>query len=160
VNEGINQQIAEAMAHLEATQAAVAKAEAGLRGATATARSRDRAVEVTVGPQGQLTGMKFLDSKYQGMTATQLAASVVEAAEQARTKVTRQVMDTFGPLMGANPAIPGGRPVELDWAGIFGADAVGGNGRGGAARSAGDRLRDEIHEDDTDTGTSTGRSRA
>ncbi|MFE7928969.1 YbaB/EbfC family nucleoid-associated protein [Streptomyces sp. NPDC057456] len=156
MNEGINQQIAEAMAHLEATQAAVAKAEAGLRNATATARSRDRAVEATVGAQGQLTGVKFLDSKYQGMTATQLAASMMEAAEQARTKVTRQVMDTFGPLMGANPAIPGGRGIELDWAGIFGADAVG--GRGGAARSAGDRLRDEIHEDDTDT--STGRSRA
>ncbi|MGW0949951.1 YbaB/EbfC family nucleoid-associated protein [Streptomyces sp. NPDC002623] len=159
MTEGINQQIAEAMAHLEATQAAVAKAEAGLRDATATARSRDRAVEATVGAQGQLTGLKFLDNKYQGMTATQLSASVLEAAQQARTKVTRQVMDTFGPLMGANPAIPGGRPIEVDWAGIFGADAVGGNGRGGG-RSAGDRLRDEIHEDDTDTDTSTGRSRA
>ncbi|MFC4508176.1 MULTISPECIES: YbaB/EbfC family nucleoid-associated protein [Streptomyces] len=148
MTEGINQRIAEAMAHLEATQAAVAKAEAGLRSATATARSRDRAVEATVGPQGQLTGMKFLDNKYQSMSATQLAASVVEAAQQARTQVTQQVMDTFGPLMAANPAIPGARAPEIDWGGIFGADALG--GRGGAGRSAGDRLRDEIHEDDED----------
>lgn len=159
MNEGINQQVADAMAHLEATQAAMAKAEAGLRAATATARSRDRAVEATVGAQGQLTGLKFLDSKYQGMTATQLAASVMEAAQQARTKVTRQVMDTFAPLMGANPAIPGGKPLAVDWEGLFGADAVGGDSRSGGARSAGDRLRDEIHEDD-DQDDRTGRSRA
>ncbi|MFI1727864.1 YbaB/EbfC family nucleoid-associated protein [Streptomyces acidicola] len=158
MNEGINQRVAEAMAHLEATQAAVAEAESGLRGASATARSRDRAVEATVGAQGQLTGMKFLDSKYQSMTATQLAASVLEAAQQARTKVNRQVMETFAPLLGANPAIPGGKGLTIDWEGIFGADAASGDRRGGA-RSAGDRLRDEIHEDD-DQDDRTGRSRA
>ena len=74
------QRITDAMAHLEATEAAVAKAEAELREKSVTMRSPDRSVEVTVGHQGELVGLRFLEGKYRTMAAAELAAVVLETA--------------------------------------------------------------------------------
>ncbi|MGO4752308.1 YbaB/EbfC family DNA-binding protein, partial [Streptomyces sp. 2MCAF27] len=61
MNEPYAERIHQARAHLEATRAAIARAEQDLEGTNVTARSRDRAVEVTIGPQGELSGLTFLD---------------------------------------------------------------------------------------------------
>src|SRR6476659_10242268 len=104
------------MAELTAVQGAVARAESELSQATATVRSRDRTVEVTVGPQGELTGLKFLDGKYRSMPGPQLAASVLEAVQEGRAQMARKVMDTFGPLTrrqgGGSTGIGG---IDIDW---------------------------------------------
>jgi DNA-binding protein YbaB len=158
VTEPIEQRIAKAMAELESVQAAVARAEQQLAAASATVRSRDRAVEVTVGAGGELTGLKFLDNKYRSMNAAQLAASVMEAVGRGRAQMAREVMDVFRPLTEPSAGVPELRGVDVDWERIFGpaldAEAGGGHGRRG-----GSRLRDEIHED-TDDARTRGRGRS
>ncbi|MFB7469071.1 YbaB/EbfC family nucleoid-associated protein [Streptomyces sp. NPDC056224] len=142
----IEERLAQAVAELEATQEAVARAEAELREASFTVRSRDRAVEVTVGHQGELTALRFLEGKYRTMSAGELAASVLEAAERARTQMSQQVMETFQPFTLPSTAVPELTGVDIDWTTIFGPSvleephtAVGHHTR--------NRLRDEIGED-------------
>ncbi|MFJ5225930.1 YbaB/EbfC family nucleoid-associated protein [Streptomyces sp. NPDC088400] len=150
MSESMEQKLSQAMAELEAVQNAVAHAEGELSRATATVRSRDRVVEATVGPQGELTGLKFLDGKHQSMTGPQLAASILEAADEGRAQMARKVMDMFAPLAQGSGGATGVRGVDIDWERAFGSAFDGGPGSG-MRRSAGDRLRDEIHEDADDT---------
>ncbi|MFB7054889.1 YbaB/EbfC family nucleoid-associated protein [Streptomyces vinaceus] len=149
----MEQRIAQAMAELEAVQAAVARAEAELGDASVTVRSKDRSVEVTVGPQGELASLRFLGSAYRTMEGAVLAAAVMEAAGEARTRMARQVKDTLEPLTRASSVVPELPGIEVDWGKIFGPDVLGeedGEDDGSAAarrRRGGRRLRDEIDED-------------
>ncbi|MDH6622250.1 hypothetical protein M2271_000037 [Streptomyces sp. LBL] len=52
MRESIDNRVAEAMAHLKATEEAVAKAQVGLNAASVTAHSADRSVRVDVGAKG------------------------------------------------------------------------------------------------------------
>lgn len=146
----VEQRLAEAMAELEATQAGVAKAEAELREASVTVRSKDRAVEVTVGHQGELIGLRFLDGKYRTMAAAELAGAVLESATRARTLMSRRVMETFEPFTRPSANVPELPGVDIDWAKIFG-PAVLDDPHAGPSRQQGARgLRDEINEDAED----------
>jgi DNA-binding protein YbaB len=147
-SESIEERLAKAVAELEATEAAVARAEGELAHAEATVRSADRAVEVTVSAQGDLTGLSFLDDKYRTMPAGQLAASVLEAVQEARARMARRVMSTFEPFTKANPQAPELSGFDVDWHKIFGAGVLDGP-KGDRRRGAG-RLRDEISEDPED----------
>lgn len=146
----MERKLAAAMAELTAVQEAVAQAESELSRATATVRSRDRVVEVTVGPQGELTGLRFLDGKYRGMPGPQLATSILEAVQEGRAQMARKVMDTFAPLAQREGTRTGIAGIDLDWDRMFGSalDPEGGSSYGRPSR---DRLRDEIHEDTDDT---------
>ncbi|MFE4816992.1 YbaB/EbfC family nucleoid-associated protein [Streptomyces sp. NPDC056704] len=140
------QRLAEAMAELDATRAAVARAEAELAEAAITVRSKDRSVEVTVGPQGELTGLRFLEDRYRTMAAGQLAASVLEAAAEARGLMARQVMDLFEPFTLPSTRVPELTGVDVDWARIFGPDVL----EDGPGRDAGRRRRDDIGDEITE----------
>ncbi|MFE6777591.1 YbaB/EbfC family nucleoid-associated protein [Streptomyces sp. NPDC057702] len=155
--EPMERRLAQAMAELDAVRAAAQRAEDELRHASLTVRSRDRAVEVTVGPSGELVGLTFLDGRYRSMNATQLAASVLEAANQGRAQMAHRVMETFAPLTRPSGDVPEFGGIDVDWQRIFGSALSGDDGAGGH-RSASDRLRDEIHED-TDEGPHRGRGR-
>lgn len=111
-------------------------------------RSADRAVEVTVSAQGDLRALTFLDDKYRTMPAGQLAASVLEAVQEARARMARHVMATFEPFTKANPEAPEITGFDVDWNKIFGPGVLEGP-KGGRRRGAG-RLRDEISEDPED----------
>ncbi|MBB5939700.1 YbaB/EbfC family nucleoid-associated protein [Streptomyces zagrosensis] len=147
--EPMEQRLTKAMAELDAVRTAAAAAEEQLRNASLTVRSRDRAVEVSVGASGELLDLRFLDGKYRTMTAAQLAASVLEAARQGRTEMAHRVIETFEPLTRPSGDTPEFGGIDIDWERIFGSALGGGPGARGA-RSAGDRLRDEIHEDTPD----------
>ena len=147
-HESIEQRLAKAVAELEATEAAVARAEGELAHAESTVRSADRAVEVTVSAQGDLRALTFLDDKYKTMPAGQLAASVLEAVQEARARMARHVMATFEPFTKANPEAPEITGFDVDWNKIFGPGVLEGP-KGGRRRGAG-RLRDEISEDPED----------
>lgn len=147
--EPMEQRIAKAIAELQAVETAVARAEEDLRDSSLTVRSRDRAVEVTVGPQGELTGLRFLDSRYRNMPAAQLAASVLEASDQARAEMAYRVREIFEPLTRPTGVAPEFGGFDVDWDRVLG-PAHGGEGSG-RDRSASDRLRDEIHDDSDDT---------
>ncbi|NUR40383.1 MAG: YbaB/EbfC family nucleoid-associated protein [Streptomyces sp.] len=150
MSESMKQKLAQAMAELEAVQEAVARAEGELNQASATARSRDRTVEATVGAQGELTGLKFLDGRFRNLPGPQLAASILEAVQEARAQMAHRVMETFAPLTqreGGGATGIGG--IDIDWDRLFGSALEDGTGTG-RGRSAKDRLRDEIHEDPDD----------
>ena len=136
--------LAAAMAQAQATQEAVARAEAELRQQSVTVQSANRAVRVTVGPQGELRNLEFLDGTYRDMAASELSATIVEAMAQARAEMARRVVDTFSPITDAMPKSEG---VEgVDWQRIFGSmlEEPGQEVRPRAAS----RFRDEIHEDE------------
>ncbi|MFF7758964.1 YbaB/EbfC family nucleoid-associated protein [Streptomyces griseorubiginosus] len=141
------QRLAEAMAELDATRAAVARAEAELAEAAVTVRSKDRSVEVTVGPQGELTGLRFLEDRYRTMAAGQLAASVLEAAAEARGLMARQVMDLFEPFTLPSERVPELTGVDVDWARIFGPAVLEDSPGRDAGRRRHDDIADEITED-------------
>jgi hypothetical protein len=148
--------IAEARERLEATRAAVARARADLADASTTVRSKDRAVEVTVGPQGELKRVKFLDDKHRTMEAAQLAASVLEAANKGRAAMARRVMDAFSGITLPSQGTTEDSYRPPDWQQIFGS-ALAGDRRGNRStprkprggRPAG-TLHDEIVEDGGD----------
>ncbi|MCC8338955.1 YbaB/EbfC family nucleoid-associated protein [Streptomyces sp. R1] len=136
---------------LRQTQTALAEAEKRLSTATYTGRSKDRAVEITVGAQGQLTRVKFLADKYRSMTAEQLGAAVLEAAQRGRAHMAESVMGAFRPVTDQAAALREERGAgdALDWDKVFAPfeQAV---SEGSATRTKKkSKLRDEIVEDDT-----------
>jgi DNA-binding protein YbaB len=150
--ESMEKLVAEARERLESTRTAVARARADLSSSSSTARSKDRSVQVTVGPQGELQRVRFLDEKFRTMEASQLAASIVEAANKGRATMARRVIDTFSALTPPetdNEGLPG---FKIDFQEIFGSALAAGRRGRGAARGhrPSANLRDEIVEDGND----------
>lgn len=155
-SDSLEAQVAAARERLEATKKAVARARADLADASTTARSKDRSVEVTVGPQGELKRVKFLDDKYRTMEAAELGAAVLEAANKGRAAMARRVMDTFSGITPPSQETPEVSYRPPDWEQIFGSALAGAKrGRGSTAnKPRGGRkaatLHDEIVEDGGD----------
>ncbi len=143
MQESMEERIAQAEAQLRATQATAARIEQQLSGAVETVVSRDRSVEVTVGAQGNLTGLTFLDGKYRTMKATELASTVVETAEKARERMARRVMEAFTPLTTGGAGGPALEGFDATLEKLLGTS--GGRPSAGGRKSA--PLHDEIDED-------------
>ncbi|MEU1090182.1 YbaB/EbfC family nucleoid-associated protein [Streptomyces sp. NPDC005576] len=140
--------VAQAWADLEKAQAVTSDVQEKLAKSSATATSRDRAVEVTVGAQGQLSGVRFLENRFQSMAGPQLEASILEASEKARADMASRVMDAFLPLTELSSGysdIPG---AATDWEAIFGQVLGDVTGKNRPTTADDQRLRDEIDEDD------------
>ncbi|MEU1518964.1 YbaB/EbfC family nucleoid-associated protein [Streptomyces sp. NPDC005811] len=143
--EPVEERLAQAMEALESTRAAVAAADERLRAASVTVLSKDRSVEVTVGPQGEVTALKFSDGKYRAMAPAQLSAVILQTLGEARSRMARQVLDTYRPISESVPQLTGVPGVEIDWDGLYGSMVA--EGESGSGKASGRRLRDEIVED-------------
>ncbi len=141
----MEERVAQTMARLKETEEAVARARHSLNQASASARSSDRSVRVTVGAKGDLTHLEFLDGKYRTMPPAKLSGAVLEAVNAARAQMARQVVDLVGPVIDRSPGGTGLKDVEVDWNDIFGS-LLEGPSRA-ATRTPMSRLRDEIHDD-------------
>ncbi|WP_069744222.1 YbaB/EbfC family nucleoid-associated protein [Streptomyces sp. EN23] len=146
--EPLEKRLEKAMAELQAAQEAVARTERELRSASFSVLSSDRAVRATAGPQGELTGIEFLENKYRDMSPQELAASVLEAASAARLKMNRHVMKAMAPFTEPSSNVPELKGFELDWERVFGPEVLREDGetasRGGPAAPAWrDALGDE-----------------
>ncbi|MEV5148205.1 YbaB/EbfC family nucleoid-associated protein [Streptomyces sp. NPDC052727] len=144
----MEERLEEAMARIKATEEAVAKADSELRQATVTVRSPDRSVQVTVGSQGVLVGLEFLGAAYKSMAAAQLSSTILQAVEKARGEMARRVVDTLEPLTKAVDGESLSEHVGVNWEKIFGSVLDGVEQE--QQRTASDRLRDEIHEDENE----------
>ncbi|OWA07492.1 hypothetical protein B9W64_25445 [Streptomyces sp. CS159] len=120
MTEPLEQRLEKAMAELRSAQEAVERTERELRQASFAVLSSDRAVRVTVGAQGALTGIDFLEHKYRDMSPQELAASVLEAANAAQQKMNRHVMKAMTPFTEPSSEVPELKGFELDWERIFG----------------------------------------
>ncbi|PWI06492.1 hypothetical protein DIZ27_33265 [Streptomyces sp. NWU339] len=124
MTEPLEKRLERAMAELQAAQEAVAHTERELRTASFSSLSSDRAVRATAGPQGELTGIEFLEDKYRNMSPQELAASVLEAASAARLKMNRHVMKAMAPFAEPSSGVPELKGFELDWERIFGPEVL------------------------------------
>ncbi|MFD0310563.1 YbaB/EbfC family nucleoid-associated protein [Streptomyces sp. NPDC059517] len=124
MTEPLEKRLEKAMAELQAAQAAVARTERELRQASFAVLSSDRAVRATVGPQGELTGIEFLENKYRDMSHQELSASVLEAANAARLKMNKHVMKAMAPFAEPSSDVPELKGFELDWEKIFGPEVL------------------------------------
>ncbi|MEU9677893.1 MULTISPECIES: YbaB/EbfC family nucleoid-associated protein [Streptomyces] len=124
MTEPLEKRLEKAMAELQAAQEAVARTERELRSASFSVLSSDRAVRATAGPQGELTGIEFLENKYRDMSPQELAASVLEAASAARLKMNRHVMKAMAPFTEPSSNMPELKGFELDWERVFGPEVL------------------------------------
>jgi hypothetical protein len=126
----IEEKLARAVAELDEVRAAGERVRAELDAASATALSRDRAVEATVGAQNQLVALSFPGERHRSMSGEALAASVTEAIERARQEMAERVTGLLRPLTERAtafsalsgsvepPEVPAGEGVE--WEALFG----------------------------------------
>jgi DNA-binding protein YbaB len=90
---------------LDGLRAKAEKVQEEVRNATATARSRDGAVSVTVGPAGALVDLTFTAQAYRQPPET-LAALVLSLAERAQRQVGAEVSRAYADLVGeSSPAM-------------------------------------------------------
>ncbi|MEV7480278.1 YbaB/EbfC family nucleoid-associated protein [Streptomyces halstedii] len=147
MTDSLEKRIDQAVAELKATEEAVARTERELRDASIGAVSSDRAVRVTVGAQGELSDLEFLDGKYRAMAPQELAASVLEATQEARTRMGRHVMRAMAPFAESHPGVPELRGLEVDWEKLFGPDVLRDPDEGRDGRDGDARWRDALGED-------------
>ncbi|MEU3698882.1 YbaB/EbfC family nucleoid-associated protein [Streptomyces griseoviridis] len=147
MSQPMEDRVARAMAQLKATEEAVARAKEDLSRASVSKHSPDRSVRVSVGPQGEVTSLEFLDGKYKKMSPTDLSSVILQAINAARADMARRVMDVFDPVV---RRAPGDRSRShdsgLDWDEIFGSliSETETPSRPGPMN----RLRDEMYEDE------------
>ncbi|WP_409056176.1 YbaB/EbfC family nucleoid-associated protein [Streptomyces sp. SYP-A7185] len=128
--EPLEKRLEKAMAELRTAQESIARTERELREASFAVLSSDRAVRATVGPQGELSGIEFLENKYRDMSPQELAASVLEATNAARLKMNRHVMKAMAPFTEPSSDVPELKGFELDWERIFGPEVLHEDGEG------------------------------
>lgn len=64
-----------------------------------TVTAPKRAVTVTVGPQGELTGLRFPTMAYRAMAPNELAALVMTTVEKARAKVLTEITELMSGVL-------------------------------------------------------------
>lgn len=150
MTEPLEKRLEQAMAELHAAQEALARTERELRETSFAVLSSDRAVRATVGPQGELTGVEFLEHKYRDMSPQELAASVLEAAGAARLKMNRHVMKAMAPFTEPSSNVPELKGFEVDWERIFGPEVLRDDEEPARGGEQGPAWRDALDEDGED----------
>ncbi|WP_318219072.1 YbaB/EbfC family nucleoid-associated protein [Streptomyces sp. SCL15-6] len=107
MDESLRQQLEQAMSEFTKQRESLDQARQELTELSVTMRSKDRAVEVTVGPQGEPTALRFLNNKHQAMSGQALATSVLEAMAAARQEIADQVAARFEAVSGAGLGVAG-----------------------------------------------------
>ncbi|MET7484587.1 YbaB/EbfC family nucleoid-associated protein [Streptomyces sp. NPDC005538] len=149
--EQLERRLARARAELAAAEQDVARAEADMGDYSSVTVSGDGSVEVTVGPRGELSDLRFLDGKYREMSGAELGAAIVEATAAGRAQARREAARHFRPLDTPGPQVPELAGLDIDWARFVGLSAsVGGSSARSAART---RLHDEIGDVEEGGGT-------
>ncbi|MFD7474543.1 YbaB/EbfC family nucleoid-associated protein [Streptomyces sp. NPDC059837] len=97
-------------------QESLAKARQELTELSVTMRSKDRAVDMTVGPQGEPTTWRFLNSGHQAMSGQAPAVGVPEARATGRHEVTLRETTRFEELTGTGLGLTrsGLKDLQLD----------------------------------------------
>ncbi|MGH3664208.1 MAG: YbaB/EbfC family nucleoid-associated protein [Micromonosporaceae bacterium] len=113
----LQDRIDQVMADFERSQTAIDSIREELADSTTTVTAKNRAVEVTVDGQGEVTEITFPTKKYRSMAPAELGSLLVETLADARqqavrraTTLMRTAMPNSGPLLEAL----GGDSGEID----------------------------------------------
>lgn len=121
MDASLQHQLEEAMAEFSRHQAELLKVRDEMRALSVTVRSKDRAVEVTLGAQGEVTAMRFLDNKHQSMSGHELAASVLDAMSVAREEIGARARAGFDAIARRGQGVAGSGLEGLDLDQLFSA---------------------------------------
>ncbi len=86
-----------------------------LGGTSATIRSRDRSVSVTVDARGQLTALKFESKDYRTMEPAELSELILDTLGKARDKVMAETRQLMSPFLPQGTALADVAEGKLDW---------------------------------------------
>ncbi|MBV2354909.1 YbaB/EbfC family nucleoid-associated protein [Streptomyces sp. J2-1] len=111
MSDELRSQLDQAMAEFETQRQQLVKARERIAAVEVTARSRDRAVEVTLGADGSPKALRFLDNRHKAMSGQELAASVLEVLRAAREELGVRVRAGFDESVGLVRG-SSGRPAE------------------------------------------------
>lgn len=113
----LQDKIDQALADFERSQTAIESIREDLADSTTTVTAKNRAVEVTVDGQGEITEIKFPTKKYRTMAPAELGSLLVETLADARqqavqraTNLMRTAMPNSRPLLDAL----GGDSADID----------------------------------------------
>ncbi|MFI0719638.1 YbaB/EbfC family nucleoid-associated protein [Streptomyces sp. NPDC021224] len=100
MSDDLRSRLDQAMAEFETQRQALVAARDRIAAVEVTARSRDNAVEVTLGADGAPTALRFPDNRHQKMSGQELAASVLEVIRVAREELAVRVRTGFDEAVG------------------------------------------------------------
>ncbi|MGW0925166.1 YbaB/EbfC family nucleoid-associated protein [Streptomyces sp. NPDC002755] len=115
MDDSVKRQLEQALEEFGQQRDALVKARDELAALSVTMRSKDRSVEVTVGPQGEPTALRFLNNKYKAMSAQALAASVLEVLTAARQDVAQTSADRLAEFTGEGLSVAGSNLEGIDF---------------------------------------------
>lgn len=107
MNMPMGSQLQDALAEFTKKHESLIKAREEMKTISVTARSKDGAVEVTVGVGGEASGLRFPNNKFKEMTGKALATSVLEALTRARAEASTRAGAILESLGGSVPGEPG-----------------------------------------------------
>lgn len=93
----LRDQLDEALGELQAHQRKMVEIRDEMRKATATVRSKDRTLSVTVGSRGEVREIAFHGDGYRRMAPAELSATLIETLNQAGAELAGRVRGAFGP---------------------------------------------------------------
>ena len=111
------------MAEMNEAHASIAEVEARLADISATVKSKDRVINVTVDSQGLISELKLTGQSWREMSAKELTAKIIETVTQAQNEVRESSAALLAELSpeGMDPAtgLPDGVEMESMMKGII-----------------------------------------
>jgi DNA-binding protein YbaB len=112
----LDSEIEKALAEFHTQQEKLGQVTAKIREISVTETSPGRQLSVTVGPQGELAGLRFLNSDYQRMAAAELSALILRTVAKAREGAAAEMTKLIGPTM---PFEVPADPLDFDFLGAL-----------------------------------------
>jgi hypothetical protein len=110
----LQQQLESALADLRVQQTHLRAVSEQLARMTATATSKDRAIEAIVDSQGKLTALNLRGTGYRKLAPADFAARIVDAVRSAQDTAGRQAADALTGLMPTGLGLGMGPSVSSD----------------------------------------------
>ncbi|MGC0379698.1 YbaB/EbfC family nucleoid-associated protein [Streptomyces sp. SAI-229] len=119
MENSMEHELQEALSEFARHRDALLQAQQDMAALSVTVRSKDRAVEVTVGAGGELTALRFLNDKHKQMSGQKLAAAVLEAITAARTEMVARATERFDSVAGIGSGLATSGLEDLDLDGML-----------------------------------------
>ncbi|MFD6531012.1 YbaB/EbfC family nucleoid-associated protein [Streptomyces sp. NPDC060184] len=112
MSSSLAEQQQQALAEFAKKREALMEARSQIKSISVTARSRDGAVEITIGTDGTPSGLRFPNNKFKEMTGQALAASVLEAMAASKAQVASRATAIMEAVGGTGPGTMDGGVLD------------------------------------------------
>lgn len=119
-----------------------------MRSTSATVKSDKGMLTITVGPQGDITELKFNNRDYRTMAPPELAKVVTDTLARAKAAVHEQMREVMTPFMPSGTSFDDLRSGKYDWASILPAEPMSQDALAHFAKRAARLHAGQTHDDD------------